>query len=57
MQTRFHRAVPDEIESAARWYEAQRAGLGVEFVAELDDVLGRLARDAVVSTHMPDDPT
>jgi toxin ParE1/3/4 len=32
-----------EFEEAAVWYESQRPGLGLEFIAEIDRVLGRIA--------------
>ena len=32
-----------DIRSAARWYEAQRPGLGRDFVAEVDATLNRVA--------------
>ena len=32
-------AAQDEADEAARWYEGQRAGLGADFVAELQRVL------------------
>jgi hypothetical protein len=33
-----------EFEEAAVWYEEQRAGLGMEFIAEVDRVLIRIRR-------------
>lgn len=53
---RFHRAVLEEIESTARWYERERAGLGDEFVVALDDVLARLERGEVATSPVPEDP-
>ena len=38
-------AAQDEADQAARWYEGQRPGLGVDFVAELQRVF------AVISSH------
>jgi hypothetical protein len=32
-----------EFEEAAVWYESQRPGLGLEFIAEVDRVLVRIA--------------
>ena len=32
----YRRAARHEFDAAADWYEAQRPGLGVEFVAEID---------------------
>ena len=34
----------DDIEAAALWYEQQREGLGIRFVAELDALLERVGR-------------
>jgi len=36
----------EELREAARWYEAARPGLGVEFVLEADRALGRIAEAA-----------
>jgi len=33
-----------ELEAAALWYEARRAGLGVEFIEAFDSVLARVGR-------------
>ena len=38
----FHSAVQGEIDEAFQWYEQQRAGLGNDFLAELDVVFRRL---------------
>jgi plasmid stabilization system protein ParE len=42
-----------EFEAAAAWYERERAGLGTEFVAEVDDALARIleAPDAFPVVH------
>jgi plasmid stabilization system protein ParE len=37
------REAQDDIEAATLWYEQQRKGLGVRFVAELDTVLERVS--------------
>lgn len=34
-----------EFDEAADWYEAQRAGLGVTFVARIREVLGKVSSD------------
>lgn len=39
-----------EFEEAAGWYEAQREGLGLEFIAELDRVLVRIAHEEKFAT-------
>lgn len=39
-----------EFEEAAGWYEAQRAGLGAEFMAAVDEVLVRIAHRATFAT-------
>lgn len=36
---RFSPEVPDELAEAALWYEARRAGLGAEFLSEVEAVL------------------
>ena len=33
-----------EFEEGAAWYESQDPGLGLEFIAEIDRVLGRIAQ-------------
>jgi plasmid stabilization system protein ParE len=38
----FHPDVRGEVDEAYRWYEQQRAGLGDDFLAALDDVFARL---------------
>ena len=45
--TRTFRAEPEasaELEHAAVWYDAQRPGLGLEFVQAVDAALARIAR-------------
>ena len=37
-------AAEDDLEEAAAWYEARRAGLGREFLASIDQALERLKR-------------
>lgn len=39
-----------EFEEAAGWYEMQRDGLGLEFVAEVDRVLMRVAHEETFAT-------
>ncbi|MEO6065699.1 MAG: type II toxin-antitoxin system RelE/ParE family toxin [Lysobacterales bacterium] len=39
----FRRVARSEFLDAANWYESQRAGLGVEFIAEIDRCITRLA--------------
>jgi plasmid stabilization system protein ParE len=34
----------DDIQAVFDWYEAQRSGLGYEFIAEIEDGLERLSR-------------
>jgi plasmid stabilization system protein ParE len=40
MQLLVRPAAAGDIEEAYRWYEQQRAGLGEEFLAAVDSVLG-----------------
>jgi plasmid stabilization system protein ParE len=40
---RFLPEAKDEFDAAADWYEQQRPGLGVDFVAQVRDVLQRIA--------------
>ena len=39
-----------EFEEAAVWYEGQREGLGLEFIAEIDRVLTRISHERSFST-------
>lgn len=39
-----------EFEEAAGWYELQREGLGLEFIAEVDRVLLRIAHEEKFAT-------
>ncbi len=39
---RFHPAVRSETDAAYRWYEQQRAGLGTEFLDEVESVLNEI---------------
>ena len=41
---RFHSEVAEEVEATARWYEKERAGLGVEFALAVNAVIATLAR-------------
>jgi toxin ParE1/3/4 len=38
-------AAEEETKQAARWYEQQRFGLGVEFLAAVDTAMQRIARN------------
>jgi hypothetical protein len=40
----FHPDVRGEIDDAYRWYEQQRAGLGDDFLAALEEVFRRIER-------------
>ena len=49
-RVRFHADAALEVAHTAEWYETQRAGLGDDFLAELDAVLALLeAEDCVMS--------
>jgi hypothetical protein len=39
----FHPAVRGEIDQAYKWYEARQTGLGDDFLAEVDALLGKIA--------------
>ena len=39
----FRRQARSEYDEAGDWYEKERAGLGVEFLAEIDRLLQRIA--------------
>jgi toxin ParE1/3/4 len=39
-----------EFEEAAVWYEGQREGLGLDFIAEIDRVLTRISHERSFST-------
>jgi plasmid stabilization system protein ParE len=39
---RFRPEIPDDIAEACRWYEGRRAGLGGEFLGELESTLSRI---------------
>lgn len=39
----FRRAAKSEFDRAALWYDEQRAGLGEEFIREIDEALGKAA--------------
>jgi plasmid stabilization system protein ParE len=47
----FQAGVRDEIDEAYAWYEDQRAGLGEEFLAEVQRVLDRIERNPEI--HAP----
>lgn len=38
----FHPDVQDEVDEAYRWYEQQRAGLGDDFLAAIEEVFRRI---------------
>lgn len=38
---RFLPHAREELTASAEWYEARRPGLGVEFLAEIDEAVGR----------------
>ena len=44
-----------EVEHTAGWYTSQRAGLGDDFLAELDAVLARLEADECTTSPVPED--
>lgn len=39
----FRRAAEEEFVEAAAWYEQQRRGLGLQFIAEIDEAVERAA--------------
>ncbi|MGZ8217754.1 type II toxin-antitoxin system RelE/ParE family toxin [Methylomagnum sp.] len=41
----FHRTAQAEFNEAATWYEAQRTGLGLEFIAEVDRCITLIAEN------------
>jgi len=43
VRVRLHPEARDELRSGALWYEEQRAGLGDDFVAEINATLDRIA--------------
>jgi len=47
---RIEAVAQTEFEEAAVWYETQREGLGLEFIAEIDRVLSRIAHEAKFAT-------
>lgn len=47
---RIEAVAQTEFEEAAVWYETQREGLGLEFIAEVDRVLSRIAHEAKFAT-------
>lgn len=51
---RFHSEVATEIESAARWYEEQRPGLGVEFALAVSAVIDKLEAMPSLGSPMRD---
>jgi toxin ParE1/3/4 len=47
---RIEAVAQTEFEEAAVWYEAQREGLGFEFITEVDRVLVRIAHEEKFAT-------
>ena len=47
---RVEEVAQTEFEDAAGWYEAQRDGLGFEFIAAVDEVLVRIAHQETFVT-------
>lgn len=47
----FQAGVRDEIDEAYGWYEAQRSGLGEDFLTAVREVLDRIERDPEI--HAP----
>ena len=45
MILQIHPQAENEVRSAARWYEKQRAGLGLEFLATVDAGMARIESD------------
>jgi len=45
----FHPEVHAEVDDAFRWYQNERAGLGIEFMQALDEVFARLQRQPKIS--------
>ena len=53
--TRRFRTEPEaaaELENAAVWYESQRAGLGLEFIAAVDATIERIGRWPQAAPHV-----
>lgn len=44
MPVRFHEEARAEFTAGARYYEQQRRGLGLRFVAEMEETLARIVR-------------
>lgn len=51
-RVRFRPQAAVEIEEARDWYEAQVPGLGVQFVAAVDDALERIAERPLTSPRV-----
>lgn len=52
-----HAAALDELEEAAAWYEARRPGLGLAFVAEIEQVIAAVADHPLAFPQWkPEDP-
>ena len=43
LRIRIHPEAEAELANAALWYESKRAGLGADFVAEIDEALEQIA--------------
>lgn len=53
---RLHPAVPDDIDSAADWYEQREPGLGVEFVLAVEAALSHIVESPHAWARWPDTP-
>lgn len=52
-----HAEALDELDEAAAWYEARRAGLGFEFAAEIERVIASIStRPLSFAAWKPQDP-
>jgi plasmid stabilization system protein ParE len=54
---RFHPDVASELEDAARWYEKQRAGLGIDFALTVLSVIDTLQAMPTLGSPLVDMPT
>src|SRR5206468_2743794 len=48
MTYRFHRRAQPELDAAADWYEAERSGLGEEFLAEMRAGIAKIIKRPLV---------
>jgi hypothetical protein len=53
---RFHPEVAAEVEAAARWYEKERTGLGVEFALTVNAVIATLKAMPSLGSTIADAP-